>query len=225
VPRQEHLAGTATLRCLVCKNVVAVPAPLPFPQSFFHELARSLRLYGLALKGMGWWKLALTLLIWIGGTAFIMVQLSWPDWLAVLLPGLPFMYFFVQELAPRSRAQLRAELGVLRVPASLKGMSERDPLLVRNAGEVEKIVASRPCPVCEGNFEILDRRLVLPRGTVEQLKFKLTRKASRMFERVSVRCRNCSNQGNFYFDISQTPQARKLGFTDELMKQYPKKKA
>jgi hypothetical protein len=56
------------------------------------------------------------------------------------------------------------------------------------------------------------------------MRFKVTHKATRMFERVEVKCQKCSNQGGLYFDISQLDIVRRLGYTEELMKQYPKKK-
>jgi hypothetical protein len=224
VSHEERMAGTAKVRCLICKRIVPVPVPLPFPQSFFRETGSILRLYGAALKALGWWKIAMLVLFWIVGTYFIYTQLDWPYWLATFLPGLPFIYFFGRELAPRMTSQLRGELGVLRVPAGLKGMSERDPIPVRIPSEVEKIAISRPCPVCGGSFQILNRSLVLPKSGLEQLRFKATHRANRMFDRVEVKCQKCSNQGGLYFDISQLDIVRRLGYTEELMKQYPKKK-
>ncbi len=224
VPHEERMQGTATVTCLICKKTVSVPVPLPFPQSVIQDTLRTLRLYGFALKEIGWAKTLFLLAVWVGGAYFITSELGWPYWLAILIPSLPFLYFFTRALAPRMRAQLRSELGVLRVPGGYKGMSERDPILVRAPAEVDKTINARPCPVCSGKFQILERRLVLPKSSMEQMKFRLTKKAGKMFEKVEVKCRKCSNQGSFFFDISNYEIVRRLGYTDELIKQYSKNK-
>ncbi len=220
VPRDAHRAGTAKLQCFVCKRTVAVPKP----ESYLQELGRTLRLYGLALRNMGWIMVVLLLAFWVVGGYLAVTRLGWPSWLSFLAPGIPFMYFFARAFAPLMRAQVRGELGVMRIPGGYRGMSERDPLVVRTPGEIEKIIAAKECPKCSGKLAPGEHRLVLPQKGAEGMRFRLFKRASRMFEKVEVTCKQCGAHGSLYFDISALDVVKKYGFTPELMRHYPKKK-
>jgi hypothetical protein len=220
VSREEHRAGTATLQCLVCKRTL----PVPRPESYLQELGRTLRLYGLALQRMGWVLVVLLLAFWVVGGYLAVMRLHWPSWLAFLAPGIPFIYFFARAFAPLMKAQVAGELGVLRVPGGYRGLSERDPLVVRSPAEVDKTIAAKTCPKCKGKLAPGEHRLVLPTQSGASLRFRLFGRASRMFEKVDVTCKQCGAHGSLYFDISAFDVVKKYGFTLELMKHYPKKK-
>jgi hypothetical protein len=221
VNREERRAGTAKLQCIVCKRTLSVPKPEPYMQ----ELGRTLRLYGLALRNMGWIMVVLLLAFWVVGGYMAVTRLGWPSWLAFLAPGIPFMYFFARAFAPLMRAQVRGELGVMRIPGGYRGLTERDALVVRSPAELEKVIAAKNCPKCNGKLSAGEHRLVLPKQGGASLRFRLFGRATRMFEKVDVDCKQCGAHGSLYFDISTFDVVKKYGFTPELLRHYPKKKS
>jgi hypothetical protein len=222
VVHEDRMAGRASVQCIMCKKAVAVPVPDPFWKSFFKETRQTLGVYGAALRAMGWMMVVLLLSVWIGGWYLISYVLHWPSWLAALVPGLPFIFVFSRHFAPRMRAQVSGELGVLRVPRSLRGMSERDPIPVKKPGEAVRLARNRPCVNCGGSYQVGSHDLVLPHSSLDRLRFRLTGRASRMFERVEVTCKKCGNHGYFYFDISSLDLVRKHGYTRTLLQIFPR---
>jgi DNA-directed RNA polymerase subunit M/transcription elongation factor TFIIS len=225
VSREEHLAGSAKLKCIYCGKSVSLPAPDPFPQSIIKETGKTFKLYKTALKNMGWLKVVSLLFIWVVGAFALMSYLNFPAWLGVLLPSLPLLYSFSQSFTPIMQAQVRQDLGVLRLPEAYRGMSERDPIVIHTQGEENLVISKRKCPKCEGKLIPQQVNLVIPRSGVESLRFKIFKRASRMLERVEVDCQKCDYHGAFYFDISHLEIVHRLGYTQELMDRYaPQKK-
>jgi len=225
VLHQDRMAGKGVVRCIACKRTVAVPVPQPALKAFLGEMGKTFRLYAAALKAMGWWQVLVLLAVWGVGFYLLNYRLGLPSWLAFLLPAVPFLYIFARTFTPLMRAQVRGELGVLRIPSSMRGISERDPIPVRKPGEAVKIANARPCPRCGGKLSTGEQRLTLPVKTSERLRYRITRRASRMYEQVEVTCQDCGDHGYLYFDISALDVVRRLGYTPELVEAYPQKRS
>ncbi len=221
VPRQERVDGRGEVRCIVCKRMVQVPVP----ESFLKSLGKDFAIYAAAVKAMGWWQVVVLLIVWGGGFYLLNIRLGLPSWLAFLLPAVPFLYFFTRAFTPLMRAQVRGELGVLRVPNNMRGMSMKAPIAVRKPGEALKVAASRPCPKCGGKLLTGEDRLSLPNNSSARLRFRLFKRTSYMFEQVEVTCKDCGDHGYLYFDISALDVVRRLGYTPDLLAAYPKKRS
>ena len=213
----ERLAGNAELTCLVCKRTVKVPPPQPLGREFLGTM----RLYGVALKKMGWIQVVSLATVWIGGGYLLTTVIGWPSWLAMAVPAIPFIYFFARAFAPLMQAQIKGELGVLRLPKDMRGLSERDPLAIRQPGDEDRLIAARKCPQCGGVLKPGERKLVLPKSNLEALRLRYLKRATRLFEQVDVTCQKCDFHGAFFFDISALEIVRKLGYTQALINIYP----
>lgn len=200
VDHHERLAGKATVKCIVCKREVSVPAPLPFPQSWFKELGQTFGLYGAAFKRMGWGMVLLLLGIWAGGGYLTADVLHWPTWVALGLPAIPFLYFFSRAFAPLMQAQIRGEMGVLRMPEKLRGLSQRDPLPAQTTAEQMRLIQSRACPRCGGSLRPGKRTKTPPvpgmRKWMERLGLA---KKQLSYEQVEVMCKKCDYRGAIFF--------------------------
>jgi predicted nucleic-acid-binding Zn-ribbon protein len=221
VNKNLYYAGKAELKCLVCQKTIMIPLPKSTIATFFSELRQTFGIYYKALKKMGWFVTLLTLAFWILGAFFIVRILIWPTWVALLLPSLPFFYFFTRAFTPIMQSQIKSELGVLRVPNVYRGMNEADPLLVKKPGDEDRIILSRTCPKCKGEYKISNRQLIVPGSRVKKFRLHLFKKPIKMVEQIDVSCKQCDFQGAFFFDISALEIVKKYGYTVELQKNYP----
>lgn len=215
--------GKAVVKCIVCKKPVNVPVPETWWIAFTKETSQTLRLYGSSLQAMGWLTVLGLGVFWIGGWYLMSYVFKWPSWISILIPAIPFIYVFSRHFAPRMQAQVRGDLGVLRAPRGLRGMSEKDPLPIKKLGEAQRLARNRACIQCGGNYQAGEDVLVLPNRGTARMRFQFTGKTSKMFERVEVTCQQCGNHGFFYFDISAVDLVRKYGYTRELTRVYPQK--
>jgi hypothetical protein len=210
VPYQESREG-ALVQCKVCGKEFRLAPSHSFLRSLYQEgvvdFIDTLRELG---QKIGWSRFLLLLIIWLVGWYVGSHLLHLNQWIAAIVPGVPFMVF----LFTVTQERMQRRLGYSREP----GPSRAAYIKANSIEEEYQYILSQRCAVCGGPFRMGKLHSLVPASSADSMSYRVAHKANKLYDKIDVVCQQCDKEAEFIFDIDAMEHVQKLGFTDAMVR-------
>jgi endogenous inhibitor of DNA gyrase (YacG/DUF329 family) len=215
VSRKAYQSGNVIFKCHVCGRQIRLSPPDSFLKNFFRESFGMVRVYGRALRLMGWQRFLLYGFIWVAGWYFIRRIPTIKKWMTIAIPAIPFAFSLLKSIFIASKNDLIENVGQIRFP--FHGMRPNDLAKVSSIEEEYQFIKSRHCPVCQGPFQTGKHNVIYSPRWSHRLRFILFRRVTKLIDLIECNCRQCGRKYNFYFDIDGIDYVKRLHYTQEMI--------
>lgn len=210
VPPRESRQG-AFIQCKVCgKEIRLAPTPSLLRSVYLEGVVDLIETLKELAQKIGWIPFLLLIFVWLGGWYVCSRMLHLNQYIAILVPGVPFMYFLLKVTQER----MTRRLGYSRA----SGPSLATYIKANSIEEEYKYIISQRCTACGGPYQMGKLHSVVTASPIGSMSYRVAHRANKLYDKVEVTCQQCNKEAEFLFDIDDMDEVQKLGYTDAMVR-------